>query len=648
MAMIPDDKLDEIRRAADIVDVISDYVRLIPSGRNYKAVSPFNPTEKTPSFYVSPEKQIYKCFSTGKGGNVFTFVQEMEKVGFIDAVKVIAKKAGIDLSPYQKAKAVEKESIEQSVMAFAAKFFFNALNSTEGKTGLDYFLSRGLTKDTITHFGLGYSFNSWDALYNEAVKTNRETPEHETVPLKLLEEFGLIAKSEKAGKHYDVFRARAMFPIFSPAGKVLGFGGRILTDEKETAKYINSPESRLYKKSEILYAMNFARDEIRRKNEAILVEGYMDVISLHQAGIKTAVASSGTSLTPDQVRLIGRLTKNVLFIYDGDKAGIKAMMRGIDIILEQGLSPKVLFLPDNDDPDSYVKKVGGGEFLKYAEAHKTSFLDFKLEVLRRSDGFSSPDKTSESIRELVTTLTRIPDELSREVYLKTLAEKTDLPLSMLQKEAVKITGRAERKSFSEPRDFPKRTLTDGTPSSETATPETPPKPVVSIVERTFLKSFLESTYHGSAVVEFVAEHLTLFRFEHAFTKTVTDFVIEKQLAHAGSEVMFNITDEMHKLPDDEVRNFVSELLLERPISERWQQETPSAYARRCLNAFLDATNQMNLAHFRSAEREIRSSLSNATENDESEKILAELQSVINKKNEWLAEIKEMKQQFGVL
>lgn len=581
---LPEEKIDEIRRTADIVDVVSDYVRLVPSGRNYKAISPFNPSEKTPSFYVSPEKQIYKCFSTGKGGNVFTFIQEMEKLPFIDAVKWVAKKVGIDLSQYERksAKQSDRQSEEYELMAWAAKFFHTNLNTKEGKAGLEYLLGRGLLKETISKFGLGFAVDSWNKLYDEAVKEGKS--------LKLLEEFGLIARSEKSEKYYDAFRNRVMFPIFSPAGKVIAFGGRLLADEKNSPKYINSPETKLYRKSEVLYAFNFARDEIRKKDEAILVEGYMDVVSLHQAGIKTAVASSGTSLTPEQVRLIGRLTKNVLFIYDGDKAGIKAMMRGIDLILEQGLTPKVLFLPDNEDPDSYVQKIGGDEFLKYAQAHKTSFLDFKIDVLKKSDGFASEEQTQASIRDLVSSIAKIQDELAREVYLKSLAQKLDMAFHTLQREITKILGRETPK-----RSVPLKILP--IPQAEpSATPNPVERPLPSVAERTFLKSLLESLYHGSEVLEFVKEKLSLLTFKHEWTEKIARFLLERYEAH-NKQTAFDVTLELNYLNDEDLRNYISGLLIDEAISDRWQPEAPSVYARRCLMAFLDATKKIILHNY---------------------------------------------------
>lgn len=622
---LPEEKIDEIRRAADIVDIVSDYVRLAPSGRSFKAISPFNPTERTPSFYVSPEKQIYKCFSTGKGGNVFTFVQEMEKLSFIDAVKFVAKRVGIDLSQYERASArgSDKYAEDYDLMAWAARRFHENLNAPEGKAGLEYLLGRGLLKETISRFGLGYALDSWDALCDAAKAEGKS--------LKTLEEFGLIAHSEKSDKHYDVFRARAMFPIFSPAGKVIAFGGRAIVAEKDAPKYINSPETRLYRKSEILYGFNFARDEIRKKDEAILVEGYMDVISLHQAGVKTAVASSGTSLTIEQARLIGRLTKNVLFVYDGDKAGLKAMMRGIDILLEQGLVPQTLLLPDGEDPDSFAQKVGGEEFLKYARARQTSFLDFKLEALRRAVGFSDEERTRQSLRELIGTIAKIPDELGREVYLKSLAEKLDVSLGALQREL---------NAFFK-RDAPKRVYASSVapPARETPAPSASDATALPVAERTFLKALLESVYHGNEILEFVKEKLPLFRFKHEWTERLVKFLLQRYEARRADQP-FDPTLELAYLDDERLRNFVSELLLDEGVSERWQTEAPSVYARRCLMAFLDSTRKIIAQVYDDALADNMRALSEAIDPDQILALIAERNALVKAKRDAEAEFEQ--------
>lgn len=618
---IPESKIDEIRRSVDIVDVISDYVRLNASGRNFKALSPFT-NEKTPSFYVSSEKQIYKCFSSGKGGNVFTFVMEMEKLGFIDAVKFVAKRAGIDLSEFERASRDHQPSKEEltqyDVLTWAAKFFHNALNTPEGKECFAYLRERGLFPETISHFGLGYAYDDWNKLYDQAQKDN--------ISIDFLKELGLVSHSEKADKYYDTFRGRAMFPIFSSAGKVVGFGGRILTGQKNTPKYINSPESKLYEKSKLLYAMNFAKDEIRRQDEAILVEGYMDVISLHQAGLKNVVASSGTSLTPEQAKLIGRFSKNVVFIYDGDSAGIKAMMRGIDILLEQGLSPSIVSLPGNSDPDSYVLEVGGEQFRKYIQDHKIPFLDFKIDVLKQSEGFETPEKSADSIKELVGTIVKIQDELEREIYIKTLGSKIDVSFGILQKEADKLLGRTRRHL----RD--RHAISEQAPQTElqhTGQRISEPKEDISVSERTFLKALMESTYHGPTVIEFVISHQDFFKFQSPSINRVVKFIIDRyqHVCAVQEEYAFDFPNEITYIDDEELRNFISELLIDTPISSRWPTESASDYARRCVTAFLDSTSKLILSQYHEARTNTMRALDKETNLEKQQELITSLNQI---------------------
>lgn len=696
---LPESKIEEIRSLADITDVVGEYVTLKPAGRNFKGLSPFT-NEKTPSFNVSPEKQIYKCFSSGKGGNVFTFIMEMEKLGFIDAVKLIAKRVGIDLSEYDTVSGVSNtEQTAYDQLAWAAKFFHAALNAPEGQHCLKYFLDRGLSKETISRFGLGYSFDAWDKLYEQS--------KLDKIPADALKEFGLIGFNEKRNSYYDTFRGRAMFPIFSPAGKVLGFGGRILTKDKETAKYINSPESRLYEKSKILYAMNLAKDSIRRRDEAILVEGYMDVISLHQAGIENAVASSGTSLTPQQIGLIGRTTKNVLFIYDGDKAGLKAMMRGIDLILEAGLGASVVSLPDDHDPDSFVRAVGGDEFRKYADAHRVSFLDFKLGFHKSTGGFDSPARTTESVRDLVSTLAKISDGIEREVYLRTLSDKTDVSFGSLQKELTQLLVRAEKRAKqSEEREAVSKSVkpaikkavkpaTDANDVSQPAAPDAGLQPdrvtdflpeqdaetsvatqrpeasdaveqvetvetvetveqtarqkaeSVPVAERTFLRALFESTYHGTTVIEFVLANLDILTLRHLWSQQLVAFVLERYKKNVAAEppYEFEISNELNYLDDGDLRNFVSGLLMEAPISKRWTTETPTEYARRCITSILDAMKKMILQNYDEALTANYKEIEVIETSPASEETLAELPTLFVQRNDLMKQKLQAAREF---
>ncbi|HKX85024.1 MAG TPA: DNA primase, partial [Flavobacterium sp.] len=351
--MISKSTIDAVFETARVEEVIGDFVQLKRAGSNFKGLSPFS-DEKSPSFMVSPVKQIWKDFSSGKGGNAVTFVMEHEHFSFPEAIRYLAKKYNIEIEETVQtdedvAEANEKESM-YLVSEFAQKFFQNSmLNTDEGQAiGLSYFKERGFSSDTMKKFGLGYSSENWDAFTKEALGQGYK--------LEYLEKVGLTILRED-GRHFDRFKGRVMFPIQSMSGRVLGFGGRILTNDKKAAKYLNSPESEIYHKSKVLYGIYHAKQAIAKLDNCYLCEGYTDVIQMHQAGIENVVSSSGTALTPDQIRLINRLTKNITVLFDGDAAGLRASIRGIDLILEEGMNVKVCTFPDGDDPDSFAKKT---------------------------------------------------------------------------------------------------------------------------------------------------------------------------------------------------------------------------------------------------------------------------------------------------
>ena len=353
---IADDKIDEVRNANDIIEVVSRYVGLKKRGKNYIGLCPFH-KEKTPSFTVSAEKQMYHCFGCGKGGNLFTFLMEMDKVSFVEAVRSLASKAGI-MIPEETAPMTEEQTEFENYYAicrFAGMHFFRNLTETEeGKEALNYFYKRGFTDEIIRTFGLGYSMNSWDAFVLKAEAEGFKTEDILKVGL---------ARVRDDGSLYDYFRGRAMFPIFSTAGRVIGFGARKMREDDAIAgKYINSPESPLYNKSRVLFGLFHSKDAIRQEDNALMVEGYADLISLYQAGIRNVVASSGTALTEEQLTLIGRYSKNLTLVYDADSAGSSATVRGIDLALEHNLNVRIVELPEGEDPDSFVQKHGGNEF----------------------------------------------------------------------------------------------------------------------------------------------------------------------------------------------------------------------------------------------------------------------------------------------
>lgn len=443
---IPPQKIDEIYAAANAVEVIGDYVQLKKRGTNFFGLSPFT-NEKTPSFAVSPSKNIWKDFSTGKGGNAVSFLMEAEGMTYVEALKYLAEKYHIALeleeaSPEESAREDHRESL-YVVNEWAARYFHRTMLETQrGKDiALSYFKERGLLDRTIEAFQLGYCGDEWDAFTKEALKSQfRE---------EFLIETGLSHKSETTGRLTDRFRSRIMFPIHNHLGKVVGFGGRIMTQEK-MAKYINSPESPIYHKSNVLYGLHQAKKAIRDEDRCILVEGYMDVISLAQAGIENVVASSGTALTVEQIRLIKRFTPNVLLIYDADRAGIAAALRGIDLLLEAEMNVRVLLLPPGEDPDSYVKANGKSGFDAYANERSQDFLDFKLDQLRLEHDFEDPQAKTVAIHEVAGTLARLPDPVKLAVYEGLAAQKLGLPADILQRaigkarsDKAKLDGRQE-------------------------------------------------------------------------------------------------------------------------------------------------------------------------------------------------------------
>jgi len=416
MSRIPEYIVDEILQAARIEEVIGDYVQLKRAGSNFKGLSPFT-EERTPSFFVSPGKQIFKCFSTGKGGNAASFLMEIEHFSYPEALKWLAKKYGIDvpedkpLTPEELAATNERDSLF-IVNEFAQKHFSERLwNHEQGKAiGLSYFLERGFREDIIKKFQLGYCLESGTDMTQSALATGYK--------LEYLEKSGLSKTNERGS--FDFFRGRVMFPIHSISGRILGFGGRTLKADKNIAKYFNSPESIIYNKSQILYGIHFAKNAIIKFDNCFLVEGYTDVISMHQAGIENVVASSGTSLTEDQIRLIKRYTNNITILYDGDAAGIKASFRGIDLILAQGLNVKVVLFPDGDDPDSYAKKVSNEDLELYIQSNARDFISFKTSILLEDSG-NDPIKRADLIKGILNSIAVIPDAISRTLFLKECA-----------------------------------------------------------------------------------------------------------------------------------------------------------------------------------------------------------------------------------
>jgi len=436
--VIPKNTIDEIFEAAIIEDVVGDFVALKKRGVNFLGNCPFH-NEKTPSFTVSPAKGIYKCFGCGKAGNSVNFVMEHEHYTYPEALKYLANKYNIEVeeeeqTDEQKQAANEKESL-YIVSNYASNYFKDQLHkSQEGKAiGLSYFKERGFREDIVEKFELGYSPDTWDAFTNHALKEGHS--------IEFLEKSGLTIVKEE--KHFDRFKGRVMFPIHNLSGRVLGFGGRILKTDAKAAKYLNSPESEIYHKSNVLYGIYFAKKSIIKEDNCFLVEGYTDVISLHQSGVENVVASSGTSLTEGQIRLIKRFTQNITILYDGDAAGLKASFRGIDMILQEGMNVRVVLFPDGEDPDSYAKNHSSTELTDYISDNAQDFIRFKTSVLIEEVG-NDPIKKAELVKEIVTSIAVIPDQIKRAVYTQECSSLLEIPEQALINETNKIL----RKNFS--------------------------------------------------------------------------------------------------------------------------------------------------------------------------------------------------------
>ncbi len=432
--MIDRETIDRIYAAADIVEVISDYVTLKRKGVNYQACCPFH-NEKTPSFVVSPSKGFYKCFGCGKGGNAVTFVMEHENITYPEALKIVAKKYNIEVR--------EKEMTEEDVRrnnnresmftlnSWAAEYFAEYLHqSSEGMSvGMTYFRQkRGFSDATIKKFGLGMCPSEWGKMTQDALTAGYQE--------EFLLSTGLSLKRENDGKLFDRFRERVMFPVHNISGRIVAFGGRTLRTDKSVAKYQNSPESEIYSKKNELYGLFFAKKAIQQHDYAIMVEGYTDVISMHQSGVENVVASSGTSLTTEQIRLLGRFTKNITVIYDGDSAGIHASLRGIDMILKEGMNVRVVLLPPEDDPDSFARAHSASEVQAYIAENAENFITFKAKLLLE-DAANDPIKRSAVVGDMVQSIAQIPDNIQRSMFIKECARLMDVDENLIINEVAR-------------------------------------------------------------------------------------------------------------------------------------------------------------------------------------------------------------------
>ncbi|MEY3679172.1 MAG: hypothetical protein RI924_1313, partial [Bacteroidota bacterium] len=548
--------------ASRIEEVVGDFVQLKKRGTSLLGLCPFH-NEKTPSFNVSVPKGIYKCFGCGKGGDSVRFVMDHEKYSYPEALKYLANKYNIEIeetvfTPEDQEKNDRRESLF-IVSAWAAKFFQQQLWETEtGQSiGLSYFKERGYREDIIKKFELGYSPDDWDSLIQQAQKEGYKE--------EYLEATGLSVKNDK-GKSYDRFRGRVLFPIHNLTGRIIGFGGRTLKTDKNVPKYVNSPESEIYHKSNVLYGLSQAKKAIRDEDTCFLVEGYADVLSVHQAGIENVVASSGTSLTTEQIRLIGRFSQNVTILYDGDEAGIKASLRGLDMILEEGLNVKVVLFPDGHDPDSYVQEVGSAAFKTYIEQHQRDFILYKTDILLKDAG-NDPLKRAGVIREVVESIAKIPDSIKASVFLRECSSLLKIEERVLMTELNKIRQHKQRKS---PLPEPTQTLeqvADADPelAAFSQTDENQEKEIVRL-----LLCYGHELVHWDGITDtyiapYMIGNLSDVEFEYPPCRTIIDTY--KSELSAGK-----LPDEQHfiKHPDNSIADLAISLVSSPyMLSENW-------------------------------------------------------------------------------
>lgn len=564
--MITRETIDEVKNRVDIVDVVGDFVSLKRSGQNYKALSPFT-NEKTASFYVVPAKGIFKDFSSGKGGDGITFVMEHEGMSYLEAIRYLAKKYGVEIkeeegrSEQEKASQSERDSL-YILMNFAKDHYKDLLlKSDEGKSiGLSYFRERGFNDRTIEKFELGYSLNEWDNLTRTA--TGKGYTED------MLEKAGLLIRKDE-GKKYDRFRGRVIFPVHNLSGKVIAFGARILTKEKDQPKYINSPETEIYHKSNVLYGLYQAKNEIRKYEFCYLVEGYTDVISMHQADVENVIASSGTALTEEQIKLMRRFTENVTVLYDGDAAGIKAAVRGIDLVLKGGLNVRIVLLPDGEDPDSYSRKHGSTEFKKFLSEHTQDFISFKISLYSK-EASNDPIKKAEAIREIVATIGVIPDPIKRSVYIQETSRLLNIQESVLLSELNKILiTERDKKIQDKTKQAPKETLDPLVEAPQVS--KTDVASMVQLQERETIRlllNYAESQYEEQRLKDFMLTELDDVEFTNPIFKEIYTMFREAAEKHEVVDTLYFME---HGSPA--VKNMVAALTTNRyEISKHWSSK----------------------------------------------------------------------------
>jgi len=580
--MIPDEKKEEVREAADIVEVVGDYVKLKRSGRSWKGLCPFH-DEKTPSFHVTPDLGIYKCFGCGESGDVFNFVMDMEGVGFVEAIRSLADRFGVSLPKEEDPEFDEEHHLREGIyhaLRYAGVFFHrNLMETGEAEPARQYLEKRGYNHKIIKKYGLGYAPNDGDRLYRAAIDSGLNE--------QYLLEAGLAKPSQRGSGFYDTFRGRLMFPIFNPSGKVIAFAGRVLGNEK-TAKYINSPQTKVYNKSAVLYGVNFAKNDIRKSDEVILVEGYTDVISLQQNSINNVVASSGTSLTSQQMKILHRYGEVITMIYDSDSAGQAAMKRGINIALEEGMDVKLLELPEGEDPDSFVRQFGKDSFLEMKNEQSEDFLSYLIHKAQGEGKLDDPSQKKRVISEALESIAHMPEQVSRETYVqhlnslvkvgdRALFDELGKILQELQEQREKAKRREQRQAEREARQQQQRPPDHHTQGFEEQVQNRPqrrePEPPQKRpnYEKELIRLML---LYGRDMIDYIGSLCNEQQFEDEDLRSFFEDIIErfKEEEPVSVEVY---ADREHPYP-----KLVGEIVLEEhTVSERHHEKIGVQYKR---------------------------------------------------------------------
>ncbi len=551
---IPETKIEEVRSSANIVDIISGYVQLKKRGKNFIGLCPFH-QEKTPSFTVSEEKQIFHCFGCSAGGNVFKFLMDYKSISFVESVQELAEELGIQLKleENQNSDQQSEQELYYEINVQAAKFFSNhLLNNIEGETAANYLKERNVKVQTQRIFGVGFAPNGWDYFVKFAEKNKIDLEKANTL--------GLIDRKDEGG-FYDKYRNRIIFPIFSTNGRVIAFGGRTLETRTDLAKYLNSPESIIYSKRRSLYGLYHAKDEIRRLDKAILVEGYMDTIALFQHGIKNVVASSGTSLTEEQVQLLSRFTKNIFVLFDADAAGQKAAIRSIEILLKHDFDVKVISLPDGEDPDSFINKNGADAFEETVK-NSRHFLEHQIYQYENDGLLEDPIKQTEAIRELVKSASLVSDELKRSILLKSISRKFNLREKLIETELNKLLYQSRDK---------RERIENNLRKSESAVPNADGSETVSEKETALEKQLIDLLFKGNVqIIENIFDHIMPDDLQSKTFQYLAQVVYD-----CYKENIFKPAAIIDKIENEVARKYIIETSFggEQISQKRWEEQT---------------------------------------------------------------------------